>query len=66
MLSYFDDVSAANIDDRAADTLGRLNNDVVVLGHVERIELFDLSTGYVQNTLIDGIRHTVVDQLSQH
>jgi hypothetical protein len=66
MLSHFDDVSAANVDDRAADTLGRLDDDVVVLGEVEVVQRLDLLARLVQHTLVDGVGHAVVDELGEH
>ena len=66
MLLALDDVSRANIDDRASDTLRRLNDNVVVFRHVESIQRLDLLADPVQHTLIDGVRHAVVDELGQY
>lgn len=66
MLSDFNDVSAANVDNRASNTLGGLNDNVVVLGKMEVVQRLDLLAGLVQHTLINGIWYAVVDELGQH
>jgi hypothetical protein len=66
MLSYFNDVSAANVHNRAANTLCRFDNDVVVLCHLESVEFLRLPPGYVEHTLVNGIGHAVVDELCQY
>lgn len=66
VLAHLDDVSTANVDDRTPNTLGRLNDNVVVLGEVEVVQLLDLPAGLVQDTLVDCVGHAVVDELGQH
>lgn len=66
MLSNFHDVPASNVHNRATNTLRRFNYDVVVLRHVEGIQSFDFLPCAVENTLIDGVRDTVVDQLREN
>lgn len=65
MLADLDDVTAADVYDRAADTLGRLDDDVVVLGHLECVEGLGLLAGHVENSLVDGVGDAVVDELRQ-
>jgi len=66
MFSDLDNVLTSDIDNRAADTFGRVDYDVVVLGHMKRIQLSDILAGPIQNTLIDCIRYTVVDEFCKH
>jgi hypothetical protein len=66
VLANLDNVSTSNVDDGAADALGGVDDDVVVLGHVESVQLLDLLAGLVQNTLINSIGNTVIDQLGEH
>ena len=66
MLADFDDVAASNVDDGTANALGRVDDDVVILGHVEGIQRLELFAGLVQDALIDGIGDAVIDQLGQH
>lgn len=66
VLLDLDDVARANVDNRTADTLCRLNDDVVVLSHVEGVECLDLLADSVQDTLIDCVGYTVVDELGQY
>jgi len=65
MLADLNDVAGANVDDGAANTLGGLDDDVVVLGHVEGIEGLDLAARHVQDTLVDGVGDAVVDELGE-
>ena len=58
-------VSTANVHHRATNTLCRLNHDVVVLCHVEGVQCLDLLADSVQDTLVDGVRYAVVDELGQ-
>lgn len=61
MLASIHDILGSNVDDTASDSLGRVNGDVVVLNNLEVGELvLD-----VQDTLIDGVWHRVVDELAQ-
>lgn len=66
MLAHLDDVSTANVDDGTPNAFRRLNNNVVVLGEVEVVQRLDLLAGLVQDTLVDCVRHAVVDQFRQH
>ena len=52
-----------NVDDGAADGLGGRDDDVVVLGHLERVKRF-LCCRFVQDTGIDGIGYGVVDEFT--
>src|ERR1700712_1910486 len=65
MLSDLDNIASTNVDDGAADTLGGFNDDIVVFGHMERVECLDLFSNLVQDTFINGVRYAVVDQLRQ-
>lgn len=66
VFSDLNDITRTDIHDRASYTLGRLDNDIVVFCHVEGIEVFDLASGDVEHTLIDGVRNTIVDELRQY
>ena len=66
MLPYFDDVSTAYIDHRASDTLGGVDDDIVIFGHVKGVQSLDLLPGSVQYTLVNCIWHTIIDELCQH
>lgn len=66
MLPYFDDISTANVDHRAPNTLCGVDDDVVVLGHVKCIQSLDFLPRPVQYTLINRIRHAVIYELCQH
>lgn len=66
MLSNFYDIPAANIYHGAADALSGVDHDIVVLRHVKRIQRFDFLAYPIQNPLIDGVRHAVIDQFGQH
>lgn len=65
VLTNLDNVTTSNVNDGAANALGRVDDDVVIFGHVESIQLFDLLPGLIENTFIDSIRHAVVDQLGE-
>lgn len=65
MLTDLNDVSSTNIDDGTANTLGGFNDKVVVLGHLKRIESLGLAASYVEDSFVNGVRHTIVDQLGQ-
>lgn len=61
VLASIHDILRSNVDDTASDSLGRVDGDVVVLDDLEVGELvLD-----VQDTLIDGVWHRVVDELAQ-
>lgn len=65
VLANLNDILAANVDYRATNTFCRVDNNVVVLGHVERIQLLDLRARLVQNPLINCVGNTVVNQFRQ-
>lgn len=65
VLADLNDIPATNVHHRAANTLGRVDHNVVVLGHVESVQLLDLLASLVQDTLINSIRYAVIDQLGQ-
>ena len=58
------DILRTNVDDRTSDTLGRGDDDVVVLSDLEGVE-FTLRGGFVENSVIDRVRHRVVDKFTQ-
>lgn len=61
VLASIHDILGSNVDDTASDSLGRIDGNVVVLDDLEVGELvLD-----VQDTLIDGVWHRVVDELAQ-
>lgn len=66
MLPHFNNVTTANVDHGAADTLGGLDHNVVVLRHLEMVEGLGLPAGDVKDTLIDGVWYTVVDELREN
>jgi len=66
MFSDLNDVAGANVHDRASDALGGLNDNVVVLAHLEGVEIFCLLAGQVENSLVNGIRDAVIDQLGEY
>lgn len=61
MLSSFDDILRTNVDNRASNSLGRVDDNVVVFNHLEVVYLF----GGVQDTLINSIRDGIVDKLTK-
>lgn len=66
MFSDLNDIAASNIDNRTSNALCRVDNDVIVLGHMKRIKLLYPCAWSVQHSLINGIGHAVVDKLCQH
>lgn len=66
MFTDFDNVTRANVDNGAADTLGRFDDDVVILRHLEGIQRLGLSSSNVENSLIDGVGNAVVDEFGQY
>lgn len=60
MRTSLDDILGTDVDDGAADGLCRVDHEVVVLSDLEDAELGLL----VDDTLIDGIRDSIVDQLA--
>lgn len=60
VLASLHNVARANVDDRAADSLGGIDGQVVVLGHLKRVQF----RSPVDDTLINGVRHRVVDKLA--
>lgn len=68
MLSPFRQVTRTNVDDGAADTFGRSDDDVVVFRHLESVERFGLplcSRRLIQDTLIYGLGNGVVYELAK-
>lgn len=65
MLPHLDNISSPNVHNRAADTLGRFDDNVVILGHLERVEGLRLLAGQVQYSFIDRVRNAVVYKLGQ-
>ena len=66
VLPHLNNVAAANVDHGAPDTFRRLNDNVVVLRHLEGVERLGLPASHVQHTLVDGVGHAVVDELGQN
>lgn len=66
MLSDLDDISTANVDDGAANTLRRLDDDVVVFCKVEVVQRLELLAGLVEYTLVNCVGYAVVDELGEH
>jgi len=66
MLPDLNDIPTTNIHDRASNTLRRLDNDIVILSHVESIKLLDLLALPIQHTLVNGVRYAVVDELGEY
>ena len=66
MLPNFYNIAASDIDHRTPNTFCRVDNDVVVLRHVECIERFDFLARPIQHPLINCIRYAIVDQFGQH
>jgi len=54
-----------DVDDGTSDTLGRGDDDVVVLGDLEGVE-FTLRGGFVENSVVDRVRHRVVDKFTEN
>lgn len=69
VLRTVSDVLRSDVDDRASDTLGRGDNDVVVLRDLEGVERLRLPLGdrrLVKDTLVDRVRDRVVDELAEN
>lgn len=66
MFSDLNDISSANVDDGATNSLCGLNDNVVVLAHLEGVEIFGLFARYVENSFVDCVGDAVVDELGQH
>ena len=60
----FRDVLRTDVDDGASDTLGRRDDDVVVFGDLKGVE-FALRGGLVENPIVNGVGHRIVDQFTQ-
>lgn len=65
MLTNLDNVTSTNVDNGAADALGRLDDDVVVLAHLEGIKVLRFLSRNVHYSLVDGVWHAVVDKLGE-
>jgi len=64
MFSAFLKILGTDVDHRASDSLCRRDDKIVILGHLERIDLFARSR-LVQNTRIDRIRDRIVDEFTK-
>ena len=64
MLAHFNDITGANVDDGAADSLCGIDDDVIVLGHMESVKrLLILRT--IKNTLVDSVGNAVVNEFGE-
>jgi hypothetical protein len=66
MFPNLDNITASYINDGTTDTFRRVDNDIVVLGHLESIQLLGFLPGSVQNTLVNSIRHAVINELREY
>lgn len=66
MLSDFNDILTANVNDGTADTLCGIDDNVVVLGHLESVQVLNPLSGTVEDTLIDSIGNAVIDELRKN
>ena len=66
MFSNLDYISTSNVNNRTTNTLRRLDDNVVVLGHMECVEGLDLLASTIQDSLVDGVRDAVVDQFGEN
>ncbi len=64
MLPALGDICGTDVYDRASNSLRGGDDNVVVLGHLERVQRL-LRGGLVQDTDINGLGHGVVDQLAK-
>lgn len=64
VLSSFNDIGGADVDDGAADSFGGRDDNVVVLGHLESIEGL-ARRGFVQDTRVNRLGYGVVDQFAK-
>jgi hypothetical protein len=62
VLTTFHKILGTNVNNRASDSLGRVDHDIVVLGHLEAVDLL----ASIKNTLINGVRNGVVDEFTQN
>lgn len=62
MLAHLNNIASTNVDDRAADTFAGFNDDIVVFAHLEGIEVLRLSSRDIQDTLVDRIGNTIIDE----
>lgn len=62
VLTTFNKILGTNVNNRASDSLGRVDNDIVVFSHLEAVDL--LSS--IEDTLIDGVRDGVVDEFTHN
>ncbi len=65
MLPDFDNVPTTNVDDRTADALCGVDDNVVVLRVMKRVQRLDFLARLVHDSLINGVGNAVVDQLSE-
>lgn len=57
-------IARSNVDDATANCLGGRDDNIVVLGHLERVERF--LTRDVQDASVDGVRHRVIDEFTEN
>lgn len=65
MITACNDISRSNVDNGTSNSLSGVNDNVVVLSHLELVELLQPGAGTVENTLIDGIGYGVVNELCE-
>ena len=65
MFSALLDIGRTDIDNRASDGLGRCDDDVVVLCHLERVKWL-ACIRLVEHTRIDGVGYGVVDKFTEN
>src|SRR4051794_35667309 len=66
MLPNLDEILTSDVYNGASNTFRRVDHDVVVLCHVERVQSLDLLSWPVHHTLVDCIRNAVVDKFCQY
>lgn len=65
VLTALNDIAGANIDDGTADGLCGIDDNVVVFGHVEVVELLGAGGGTIEDTLVDRVGDGIVDELCE-
>lgn len=65
MFTAFSDITGSNVDDRAANSLGGCDDNIVVFGHLESIKGFPRSS-FVEDTGINRFGDGVVDELAKN
>jgi len=64
VFSAFLKILRTDVDHRASDSFCRGDNDIVILGHLESIDLF-AGPRLVQNTHIDRVRDRIIDEFTK-